>query len=63
VLSQRELAAQGIAAEVAPTFLPYASRTEVRFENYGGGIVFTDFRSRDFDAFVRINSKWARRFA
>lgn len=64
VLSQRALAAQGIVAETALDLSYHAPLDPAAaFTDFGGGVVFTDFWSREFDAFVRLNSKWAQGFA
>jgi hypothetical protein len=63
VLSQKELAKQGINAKV---FIDQSYYEEVDdsapFTDYKGGIVFTDFWSREFACFVKLTSKWAQKF-
>jgi hypothetical protein len=62
VLSQRDIARHGVTAEVMPDlsyFAPVPSGDAVDFK---GGVVMTDFLSREFGSFVRLRSRWAERF-
>ena len=63
VLSQKELADQGVEARVCSDqsyhWVVDASAPSVDF---GGSIVLTDFWSSEFGGFVKLNSKWAQGF-
>ena len=64
VCSQRELARQGVTAEVAFDQSFYdAIDPDAPFTDFSGRIVLTDFWATEFDAFAWINSKWAQKFA
>ncbi len=61
--SQQALAAQGVSSEIALD-ASYSANVDPAAEavDFAGRVVFTDFFSREFDAFVKLNSKWAQRF-
>jgi hypothetical protein len=64
VLSQSELGRQGVAAGTALDLSYYAPLdADAPFTDFHGGVVFTDFWSAEFEAFVRLNSKWAQGFS
>jgi len=63
IYSQRHLVEQGVEAEVALDLSYYAPVAEdASFHDFEGQVVFTDFWSREFDAFVSVNSKWVQDF-
>ena len=63
VLSQRELDNQGIKAQI---FIDQSYHEFIdesaSFIDYKGGVVFTDFWSKDFECFAKLTSKWAQKF-
>lgn len=61
VLSQRDIAEHGIAADVAPDLSYFAPVPKGGAVDFKDGIVMTDFLSREFGCFVRLGSRWAER--
>jgi len=62
VLSRDAMAGHGVTAQVMPDqsyFAPVGKGDAVDFK---GGIVMTDFLSREFGCFVRLRSRWAERY-
>ncbi|HET6161768.1 MAG TPA: polysaccharide pyruvyl transferase family protein [Dongiaceae bacterium] len=62
VLSQSAIARHGVAAEVLPDLSYFAPVVKDEMIDFKGGIVMTDFLSRDFGCFVRLRSRWAERY-
>jgi hypothetical protein len=62
VLSQRDIAKHGVTAEIAPDLSYFAPVAKDEVINFKGGIVMTDFLSREFGSFVRLRSRWAERY-
>jgi hypothetical protein len=62
VLSQGAIADHGIAAQVVPDFSYFAPVPKGDAIDFKGGIVVTDFLSREFAGFVRLRSRWAERY-
>jgi hypothetical protein len=62
VLSQSALAQHGVAAEIVPDLSYFAPISKGDVIDFKGGIVMTDFLSREFGSFVRLRSRWAERY-
>jgi hypothetical protein len=62
VLSRDAIAAHGVAAQVMPDLSYFASVGKGDVVEFKGGIVMTDFLSREFGCFVRLRSRWAERY-
>lgn len=62
VLSQRDIARHGVAADAVPDLSYFAPVGKCDAINLKGSIVMTDFLSREFGSFVQLRSRWAERF-
>lgn len=63
VLSQKQLEMQGLKVKVCIDQSYHATIDEsAPFVDFKGGIVFTDFWSKEFESFVKLTSKWANKF-
>jgi len=62
ILSAEEMRSLGVHPKVSIDQSYFFPIENDEFIDFKGSIVFTDFWSREFDGFVRLNSKWAQRF-
>jgi hypothetical protein len=62
VLSRDAIAGHGVTAQVMPDLSYFAPIPKGKFVDFKGGIVMTDFWSREFGCFVRLRSRWADRY-
>ena len=62
VLSRDAIAAHGVSAQVMPDLSYFAPIPKGDVVDFKGGVVMTDFLSREFGCFVRLRSRWAERY-
>jgi hypothetical protein len=62
IFSQRDLAAHGVASEIYIDQCFHRTIDAEPFESYGASPVLTDFHSKEFGTFVRVNNAWSSEF-